>query len=460
MSKTVPLPVHPRTSDPAKSDIVSRGDLVHPRTSVIHFGCRLNQYETDGIKASLEDNEHTLTNDLREADFVVINTCTVTNKADYKNRAAIRRAHRLNPQAKIIVTGCYATTDAEELRRMPGVFRVVSNDFKHRIAELLNGKEEGEEESTRDRFFFSANHHLKSRATLKIQDGCNKSCSYCKIPQARGRGVSRNADETLDAARELIDTGYGELVLTGINIGWYDSQGTPFATLIERLLDLPGNFHVRISSIEPGDVDEHFAGFFEHPKMARFLHIPVQSGSKYVLKMMRRGYTPENFLKRIERVRRVCPEIHVGTDAIIGFPAESEKEFQETLDFCRNAEFANIHIFPFSKRRNTPIVDLLERRSKKSNSSTTTNSEERTFAEINGAVIRERIGRLIELKDQMAAAYRKKIVDTKLECAAIAEKIEGGVIHYLTENYLRGEVLATEYPNLKRGSRFQVIPSS
>ncbi|HNL12172.1 MAG TPA: tRNA (N(6)-L-threonylcarbamoyladenosine(37)-C(2))-methylthiotransferase MtaB, partial [Turneriella sp.] len=199
------------------------------RTALIHFGCRLNQFESDGIKANLADNAHTLTQNLREADFVVVNTCTVTNKADYKNRAAIRRAHRLNPQAKIVVTGCYATTDAEELRSLPGVYRVVSNDQKHRIAEVLQGGEVTAQAS--NRFFFSANHDLKSRATLKIQDGCNKSCSYCKIPQARGRGVSREFGETLDSARELIDAGFGELVLTGVNIGWYEDKGKSFHAL-------------------------------------------------------------------------------------------------------------------------------------------------------------------------------------------------------------------------------------
>lgn len=447
--------VHPRTSVSAKTDIVSGANGVPPRTSVIHFGCRLNQFESDGIKANLADNSHALTDNLREADFVVINTCTVTNKADYKNRAAIRRAHRLNPLAKIVVTGCYATTDAEDLRSLPGVYRVVSNDQKHRIAAMLNGNDSNE--TPNDRFFFSANHDLKSRATLKIQDGCNKSCSYCKIPQARGRGVSRAAEDTLASARELIAAGFGELVLTGVNIGWYEDNGINFHSLVESLLELPGDFHLRISSIEPGDVNERFAAFYQHPKMARFLHIPLQSGSKFVLRTMRRGYTPENFMRRLEHVRKVCPEVHIGTDVIVGFPAEGDAEFRETLDFSRAADFANIHIFPFSKRRNTPIVDWLERRQgqpKATVGGQTTAENRRLYREINGAVIRERSAELSTLKKELADNYIRRMEG--IEFAAVAERIEGGLIHFLTENYLRGILPVGQHPQLRRGNRFRI----
>lgn len=411
-----------------------------PKTALVHFGCRLNQFESDGIKANLAANSHNIIADQREADYIVINTCTVTNKADYKNRAAIRRAHRLNPLAKIVVTGCYATTDADDIRALPGVYRVISNDKKHQIGALLAG---AEERAQNDRFFFSANHALKSRATLKIQDGCNKSCSYCKIPEARGRGVSRDFAATLDSAHELIASGFGEIVLTGVNIGWYFDNGKSFHDLVEAILNLEGNFHLRISSIEPGDVNERFAGFYAHPRMAKFLHIPLQSGSKFVLRTMRRGYTPENFMRRIDNVRQVAPGIHIGTDVIVGFPSESETEFAETLEFCRRADFANIHIFPFSKRRNTPIVNWLEARELK--------SSKEPWREINGAVIKERAAQLAGLKNQMAAAYARRMAGK--EFWAIAEKIENGKVSYLTENYLRGTL---QDPQLKRGDRFRV----
>lgn len=418
----------------------AKSDATSPRTALIHFGCRLNQFESDGIKASLAANSHNIIADQREADFIVINTCTVTNKADYKNRAAIRRAHRLNPQAKIVVTGCYATTDADDIRALPGVYRVISNDKKHQIGALLAG---AEERAPNDRFFFSANHTFKSRATLKIQDGCNKSCSYCKIPEARGRGVSRDFAATLASARELIAAGFGEIVLTGVNIGWYFDNGKSFHDLVEAILNLEGNFHLRISSIEPGDVNERFAEFYAHPRIAKFLHIPLQSGSKFVLRTMRRGYTPENFMRRIDTVRKITPEIHIGTDVIVGFPSEGEPEFTETLDFCRRADFANIHIFPFSKRRNTPIVNLLEAREQKTSKA--------PYKEINGAGIRERAARLAELKNQMAAAYTRRMAGK--EFWAIAEKTDAGAVSFLTENYLRGTV---ENAQLKRGDRFRV----
>lgn len=431
-----------------------------PKTAIVHFGCRLNQFESDGIKANLEQNSHRIITDQREADFIVINTCTVTNRADYKNRAAIRRAHRLNPQAKIVVTGCYATTDAEDIRSLPGVYRVVSNDKKHAIAETLRGNDAPGE--TNDRFFFSSNHNFKSRATLKIQDGCNKSCSYCKIPQARGRGVSRGFENTIESAQELIAAGFGELVLTGVNIGWYEDHGTGssgsaartdarfaadgnrgFHQLVEKILDLPGNFHLRVSSIEPGDVTERFAAFYAHEKMAKFLHIPLQSGSKFVLRTMRRGYTPDNFMRRIEAVRKVNADTHIGTDIIVGFPSEGDAEFQETLDFCRAADFANIHIFPFSKRRNTPIVDWMSRREG--------SAAKRVYREINGQVIRERAARLAQLKTEMAAAYARRMAGK--EFWATVENTAEGIAQYTTENYLRGTV---QNDRLRRGERFRV----
>lgn len=437
----------PKTAVGAKTDLVSGADRVHPRTALIHFGCRLNQFESDGIKANLAANSHQLIQDQREADFIVINTCTVTNKADYKNRAAIRRAHRLNPQAKIVVTGCYATTDADDIRALPGVYRVVSNDKKHAIAETLRGNDEapgnGSASELNNRFFFSSNHNFKSRATLKIQDGCNKSCSYCKIPQARGRGVSRSFENTLESAQELIAAGFGELVLTGVNIGWYEAEGRGFHQLVEKILDLPGNFHLRVSSIEPGDVTEAFAAFYAHEKMAKFLHIPLQSGSKFVLRTMRRGYTPENFMRRIDAVRKVHADTHIGTDIIVGFPSEGEAEFKETLAFSRAAEFANIHIFPFSKRRNTPIVEALAKRE---------NSPlKKIYREVNGSIIRNRAAELAALKNEMAAAYAEKMRGH--EVWAVVEKTEGGEAHYVSENYLRGCVTN---PELKRGDRFRV----
>lgn len=452
--------VHPRTSVDAQSGFLPRLDPVPPRTSVIHFGCRLNQFESDGIKANLSDNSHALTDNLREADFVVINTCTVTNKADYKNRAAIRRAHRLNPSAKIVVTGCYATTDAEELRSLPGVYRVVSNDKKHQIASVLNGNDT---EEKNDRFFFSSNHNFKSRATLKIQDGCNKSCSYCKIPQARGRGVSRGSEDTLASARELIASGFGELVLTGVNIGWYNDNGKTFHNLVESLLALDGDFRLRVSSIEPGDVNERFAEFYQHPKMARFLHIPLQSGSKFVLRTMRRGYTPQNFMHRIEHVRTICPEVHIGTDVIVGFPSEGEAEFTETLDFCRAADFANIHIFPFSKRRNTAIVDWLEARPRRQAASTPDltaaadgATTKRVYHEINGDIIRRRAAELDAVKREMADQYSHRVEGMKF--SAVAERIEDGQVAFLTENYLRGKIpLSQLAKEPRRGELFDLV---
>ncbi|MCB1200837.1 MAG: tRNA (N(6)-L-threonylcarbamoyladenosine(37)-C(2))-methylthiotransferase MtaB [Leptospiraceae bacterium] len=411
------------------------------KAHLVHFGCRLNQYESDALGAGLGEQGIQMTPSPEEADYIILNTCTVTNRADAKNRSSIRKMHDLNPAARIVVTGCYATTDAAEIATFPGVYKVVDNLNKARIPSLLAptkqiaDRENTEENMVDGQFGYSLRlKEGKKRAYLKLQDGCNKSCSYCKIPSARGPGRSRDFHDSLEEARHLIEAGFTELVLTGVNIGWYQSNGYSFNELLKELLSLSGDFQIRVSSIEPGDVNAGFAEMFKHERMARFAHVPLQSGSKTILKWMRRGYTPAHFRRNIEHLRSVVPDVHIGTDVIVGFPGETEEMFQETLDFCAEMRFANIHVFPYSKRKNTAAVDWLRENSKEG------------IHEIPGNIIKERISRLIALKTKMALDYVAECVNKKWW--AIVEKGNQA----LTENYLRVRLPDTREP----GTRLQV----
>ena len=394
---------------------------------IAHFGCRLNQYEADGMKAGFLNEGFKITQNVEESDYIVLNTCTVTNRADAKNRSSIRRYHDLNPRAKIIVTGCYATTDADVISSMPGVYSVVDNARKAIIPALVKNK------STRADGRFGYPYRKRTgnaRAYLKIQDGCNKSCSYCKIPHARGGGVSRNVEETIQEATNLVSQGFQEIVLTGVNIGWYKNDDVDFYSLLEKLLNIEGEYYIRLSSIEPGDVTEQLAELFTHPRMGRFLHVPLQSGSKEILKKMRRGYTPGHFKSWVELVKEKVPDIHLGTDIIVGFPSENEPLFRETLEFKASKAFSNIHIFPFSKRNDTQAVKLIQ---------------EGTLTEINGKVIKERCAQLAALKETMASHYIRKTANNAYRAIYQA----GEAPRLVTENYVILE--AGHIPGLAHG---------
>ncbi|RME88758.1 MAG: tRNA (N(6)-L-threonylcarbamoyladenosine(37)-C(2))-methylthiotransferase MtaB [Candidatus Hydrogenedentota bacterium] len=398
---------------------------------IFHAGCRLNRYETDALTAGMEQEGFTFTENLNNAEYIIFNTCTVTNRADSKSRTIIRRLARENPQAKIIVTGCYATTDAQDVQKLPGVFSVIPNDQKALIPENLAGKV-----ASKDGFFGYPIRKKDgfSRAYLKIQDGCNRTCSYCKIPQARGEGRSRNFYDILDEAKNLIDLGFHELVITGVNIGWYHSENHDIYSLLEHLLQLSGNFYIRLSSIEPGEVNERLAEILTHPKMANFLHVPVQSGSKYILRKMRRGYTPKSYLEKIGAVKKQNPNIHIGTDIIVGFPSETEQDFQDTITLVEEVEFANIHVFPFSMRRHTPVEKMHKE-----------NPQE--FPLLHGDVIRNRVSKIILLKNKLDLLYRQKTAGITVR--GIVEKLENNTAEILTENYLR--VMADAQDKVRQG---------
>lgn len=403
-----------------------------PKASVINYGCRLNQYEADSLTSGLQHIGLELA-DTKHSNYIVLNTCTVTNKADHKSRNEIRKIHNLNPSAKIIVTGCYATTDPEEIKKLPGIYWVVDNRFKANIPQMIKNELGLLKNLSEDLPSTSVNLHTQdgnfgytirkangnARAYLKIQDGCNKSCGYCKIPQARGTGKSRSYFSVLEEAKQLIDLGFHELIITGVNIGWYKSpEGYNFYDLVEAILDLSGDFYLRLSSIEPADVNERLGDTYTHSKMAKFLHIPLQSGSRAILKSMRRGYTPRHFKQWVSNVTSKCQETHIGTDIIVGYPGETEDHFLETIELSKELELANIHIFPYSKRDNTHALKLIQ---------------ENRLVEINGKVIRKRVEILTELRNSMAECYKSKTAGKTFKGIVINQQNP----YILSENFIR-----------------------
>ena len=349
-----------------------------PRVSLYTLGCKVNQYETRGTAAELLRMGYEVVPFGQAADVCVINTCSVTDQADVKSRAAIRRARRNGDDPLVVATGCYADVSPAEVAALPGVAAVVPNQEKPRLAEMVDEtlRLSGRllfplpEESASPTFsegelvplLAQAEGVLaRTRAVIKIQDGCNHFCSFCIIPFARGRLRSRPAEEVLAESRDLARLGYRELVLTGICIGDYgDEKGQPkverdpLAVLLEELADVPGVERIRLSSIDPADTsDDLLATMARLPQACAHLHLSLQAGDEEVLHRMRRRYTAAEFRRLIERIYAAMPHAGLTCDVIVGFPGETEAQFQETVRLCEEARFCKIHAFPYSPRSGT-----------------------------------------------------------------------------------------------------------
>ena len=334
------------------------------RVSFKTLGCRLNQYETDALVTSFHQAGYRVVDFSAPADITVINTCTVTNQSDQKSRNIINHAARKNPAGLVVVTGCMANNYKEQLEASDKITYVVDNERKSQIVSLVDAHFKGElvhpESYSGDVFGFeTVDLSLHTRTFIKIQDGCDNFCTYCIVPSVRGRAVSRPLDDILDNIRRVRDNGFKEIVITGVNIGRYRYKGYHFEQLLEHILDLPGDFRVRISSMEPDGFGPDFHKLFGHPRLAPHLHLCIQSGSDPILKRMRRMYSVSSFMEVLNRFRSAYPDFNFTTDVIVGFPGETEKDFQETLRIVKEARFSHIHTFRYSRRKGTG-ADRLE----------------------------------------------------------------------------------------------------
>jgi threonylcarbamoyladenosine tRNA methylthiotransferase MtaB len=322
------------------------------------LGCRLNQYETDALVTRFHQAGYQVVDYSTPADITVINTCTVTKQSDQKSRNTINHAARKNPSGMVVVTGCMANNHKEQLEANEKITYVVDNERKSQIVSLVDAHFKGEvvhpESYSGDVFGFeTVDKSLHTRTSIKVQDGCDNFCTYCIVPSVRGRAVSRPLEEILENIRRVVDNGFKEIVITGVNIGRYDYGQYNLERAIEKMVELPGDFRIRISSMEPDGFGSEFYKVFQHPKMAPHLHLCIQSGSDPILKKMRRMYTARSFMDIIETFRKEISDFNFTTDVIVGFPGESEKDFAKTVRVVKEARFSHIHTFRYSRRKGT-----------------------------------------------------------------------------------------------------------
>jgi threonylcarbamoyladenosine tRNA methylthiotransferase MtaB len=338
---------------------------------VQNFGCRATQADGAALETLLSAKGLEAVAQRRHADLVVLNTCTVTQAADEDVRQTVRRVHRENPAARILVTGCYAQRAPDELAAMPGVEWVVGNSHKTQIAELVSAAPYHGNIFVGDIFaqhdFLSAPVEDaagdRTRPNLKIQDGCNNRCSFCIIPFVRGRSRSAPAEQVIEQVRGL-SRRYREVVLSGINLGrWGREPGSRvrLADLIRRLLDETGIERLRLSSVEPMDFSDDLLGLMAaSPRIAKHVHAPLQSGCDRMLRRMHRKYRPRHYADRIGKARGLMPDCAVGADVMVGFPGETEADFEESRQFIESLPFTYLHVFTYSERPGTPAAEMPE----------------------------------------------------------------------------------------------------
>lgn len=335
------------------------------RVAFVTFGCKINQYDTQAIRESVLDLGYQEVSAGDDTDLLVVNSCTVTERAGEKGVAAVRKLIRRHPEAQMLVTGCLSPEDREALSGIPQVEFVVGNEEKDQIPALIQGNPIQPVRGRRSRNIFNlqaSGFEGRTRAFLKVHDGCDDFCSYCIIPFLRGKSMSRHPDDVLAEAERMAAGGYRELVITGIHLRRYGADlGLDFGLreLMRSLRQIDGIDRVRLSSVGMKVFDDAFLDFLaDDPGLCRFFHIPLQSGSDSVLDRMRREHTAAEYLDTVQRIRARLDRSVITTDLMVGFPGETEAEFQESLDTCREAQFAFLHIFPYSRRSGTKAAQM------------------------------------------------------------------------------------------------------
>jgi len=401
------------------------------RVGIATLGCKVNQYESAALAGLFQDQGYKIVDFEDEADLYIINTCTVTHLSDRKSRQLIRRAARRNPAALVVVTGCYAQTSTGEVMKIPGVDLIVGTRERSRIVELVKNAVKGGKPlaavsayNASDQFeeFSSIPLSGRARAFLKIQEGCDNCCTYCIVPVARGPLRSRKPENVLKTARQLVEAGFTEIVLTGIHTGAYgrDLGGEhTLSALLRSLSDIPGLLRLRLSSIEPNDITldlvEVLAG---SDKFCRHLHVPLQSGDDQILERMGRRYNTWEYLRLVEVLRENIPNLGLTTDVIVGFPGEREVDFMNTYRFVEKIAYSRLHVFKYSPRRGTPAAAYPD--------------------QVDPPTSDQRSHRLIRLGEKMAARFASSLVGMDLPVLVERSLPDSyGLYEGLTDNYVR-----------------------
>jgi len=393
------------------------------------IGCRLNQAEIETLARQFRQAGHEIVANAAESDLAVVNTCTVTASAASDSRAAIRRARRLGAR-ELVVTGCWSALEPGKAAGLPGVSKVVPNLQKDRLASDLLGlpQEFFELEPLARQRIPGA--HTRTRAFIKVQDGCNNACTFCITSRARGRGRSRAVHDILADIRSALEGGAQEIVLTGVHLGsWGHDLAVPqrLGELVAGILDKSSPPRLRMSSLEPWDLEPDFFELWQDRRLCRHLHLPLQSGSPSVLKRMRRKTTPDSFAALVQAARAAIPQVAITTDVIAGFPGETDSEFSETLEFVRAMNFAGGHAFTYSARPGTPAA--------------------RMPVQLPHELRKQRHAELRAVYDESGSSYRSGFVgQTSSVLWESAEKLsaQDWLLEGLTDNYLRVTAHARE----------------
>jgi threonylcarbamoyladenosine tRNA methylthiotransferase MtaB len=411
-------------------------DPMKTRFSITTLGCKTNQFESAAMIEQLVDAGYQQIDFEQGADLVLVNTCTVTAATDSQSRNLIRRAKRLNPAARVIVTGCYAQVDSQALIDLPEVSLVIGNQEKAHLIELLCAENDDTKvhvgDIRRHKSIEPLNIHTfaqRSRAFVQIQNGCDAFCAYCIIPYARGRSRSVVVADVVAQVEELSRSGYPELVLTGIHIGRYGQDLSPQSDLLALLRAIEHSSfsgRLRLGSLEPNELSSELLAYIAAAEwICPHFHIPLQAGDDAVLARMNRHYTCADFSALLDKIHKSIPGVAIGLDIIAGFPAETEAEFNNTLAFVESLDISHLHVFPFSKRQGTPAATMP--------------------GQINGHLIKDRAAQLRKIGEAKNRVYRNSFIGKTLEIvieSGVKDELQKGV----AENYLPVWVQAHNLP--------------
>lgn len=396
------------------------------KAAIATLGCKVNQVESSSIVGQLIEKGYEIVEFDQPADIYIINTCTVTNRTDFKSRSLIRQAHKqkaLNSKVKIIVTGCYAQKEIEEIRTLGEVDLIVDNQAKVDLDEWLdNLNYKFTDIMKADSMSWKPiqNMHERTRAFLKIQDGCDYYCSYCAVPYGRGHSRSLDFREVVKQAEILTENGYQEIVLSGVNLGLYQDQKVhkTLADVVKALVEIDKLKLLRLSSIEP-DLwkDKLIESIETSEKVCPHFHIPLQSGSDSVLQRMKRRYDSDSVKDMIKRLNSIKPYCAIGLDVISGFPGETEDEHNQTIEFINKVKFTYLHVFSYSKRKGTPAAVMAN--------------------QINGQIIKQRVTELTALSKHKKEEYEQELIQNKVIVNGIVESVQSLYSSALSDRYIR-----------------------
>jgi threonylcarbamoyladenosine tRNA methylthiotransferase MtaB len=385
-----------------------------PRIALDTVGCKLNQAETQHLAQQFAQAGYRLVSAAEGADIYILNTCTVTHVADSKCRRLLKRAHRRNPDALVVAIGCYVERARQELAHIEGVDLVLDNGEKRHLLPLL-------EESGRLRRPLqgqggsTAHADFRTRAFIKVHDGCNNFCSYCIVPLVRGGEKSVPPDQVISEVKHRVAEGDKEMVLTGTEIGSYNYEGAGLKELLQRILKETEVVRLRLSSLQPDKISPELIGLWHDGRLCRHFHLSLQSGSDAVLSRMKRRYTAADYQQAVALIRDRVPEVAITTDIIVGFPGETEAEFKESYQLCRRMEFARIHVFTYSPRQGTEAAIMPD--------------------QVEDKVKRQRSQRMLALARGSAQNFRQQFLGKTMP--VLWEKQSDGIWSGLTDNYIR-----------------------